>query len=99
MNALQVTSRNAQITRPGGARRQTDGVIRLKELCAGDTLAYADVSLENDALVGHQVNASLDNLLGKLHRRDAILQETTDSVLSLEDGHQMTSLVELVSSG
>ena len=91
-----------QVAAEGGAAAEDDGVEVLAEFFGGPfgVLADVDAGFENDAFLGEQVDAALDDfLLVELHVRNAIHEQAADAVLALEDGDAVAGLVELVGAG
>ena len=64
-----------------------------------DVFADVHIGSKLDALLGHEVHASLHHLFRELHRRYAVPEQATYGIVSLEHGHQVTHSVELMSGG
>ena len=72
--------------RPGG---EDDGVERGREIGRVEVRPDLDARLEGDPLGAQEVDPSLDELLGELHRRDPVHEQPADAVGPLEDGDEV----------
>ena len=97
VDAVELSAGYVEVARPRGARRDQYGVVLDEQALRVDVLADLDVGAELDALLGHEVDASLHDVLGQLHGRYAVAEEAADGVVPLEHGDQVADTVELMS--
>mmetsp|Transcript_139265 Transcript_139265/g.353104 ORF Transcript_139265/g.353104 Transcript_139265/m.353104 type:complete len:296 (+) Transcript_139265:1285-2172(+) len=81
-----------------GARRQDNGIVLRAQLGHGHVLADLTIVLELDAFVLQELQPSEHLLsLRELHRWDAIHQQATSAVCTLQDLDQVPCTVQLLS--
>src|SRR5262249_22045219 len=78
------------------AATEHDGVEVLAQFRSGQILAHLAARHKLDALLYHEVDASLNRALVQLHVRDAVHKQPADTVGPLEDGDPMAGTVELL---
>jgi len=96
VHAFQLAAGNGQVARLGGAGAQHHGIEVVEQLLGRDLLADFGVAAELDALFLEHPQAALDDrFLVQLHVGDAVHEQATGAIGTLEDGHRMARLVEL----
>lgn len=96
VDALEVAALDGKVTSDSGTGGDDDSIILSLEIHQLDIVADGNTGLEDDTLVGHELGASVDDALVKLHVGDTIHEQTTKTVSTLVDGDKMASLVQLI---
>jgi hypothetical protein len=65
-------------------------------LCGRQVLTHLGIRHELDALLGHEIDTTLNDFLVELHVGDAVHQQPADSIGPLEDSHPIARLVKLI---
>ncbi len=108
VNAIQRAIFDRQITRPGSARAQQQGVElgaqrrrRNAHLSVVVFFPVADrhVGLKGDPLRRHEIDPALDDLFRQLHGGNAVGEEAADPVVPLEHRDAVAGLVQLIGGG
>lgn len=94
MDPVRFPTGNSKVSRPRGTGGDYQGIILFLELSGVNIGADVGIRDEVDPFLCKQVDSSLNDLLVKLHIGNAILQETSDTVISVVNGDQMSSLVK-----
>ncbi|MNM64308.1 hypothetical protein D3C81_756990 [compost metagenome] len=99
MNAVQFPAFDLHLP---GLRRpaaQHHGVKLRPQPVGRKLLADLDPGDEANPFGGKQINAALNDLLIKLHVRDAVHQQPADTIRPFVHGHVMPSFVQLIRTG
>ena len=92
----QVSALYRQVSGPGRSHAEQEGVAVVLDLLGRHVNTNVDSGLENDPLVSHQIQSSLDHFLGEFHRGDAVHEEAARPVVPLVHRDGVASLVELI---
>src|SRR4051812_11576531 len=95
MDSVKAATLNAQIARSRSTSAEDNGVELCHQLIRSVVSSHLDTRDEMDSLFGHQVNASLNDSLLKLHVRDTVHEQAAHTVCALEDRHRMPRAIEL----
>ena len=98
-NVVELAAFDRQIARLGCTAAQHDRVKVFHQLLGRNIDADFDATFEDDAFGLHQLNATRDDLLLKLHVGDTIHEETAWAVSALEERDEVTRFVELIRGG
>src|SRR5262249_40048369 len=95
VHAAQAPALDRQLARLGGAAAEDDGVELGAQLLRRVRLADPGPGHAVDALLRHQLHATLHDRLLQLQGRDAVHEQPADAVVALEHGDGVPGTVEL----
>ncbi len=99
MDAGQFATGNRQIARLFRATGQDHGIIFGQQRLGGNRFTNVLVDPELDSLGGHLRHATVDMLFLELEVGDAITQQSTNSIILLQQHHRVTSARQLLRGG
>ena len=96
MDALQIASRNRQVTCHRDTARQHHGVELRAQTVGADGPSGILAGAEHDALLLHDAEPAIEHGLLHLELGDAVAQQPADAIGPLEDRDEVSRLVQLI---
>ena len=99
IDSLCIASGSLQVScllRPAGKH---DGIVLLQKGLRLDILPDIHTGQEGDALLLHDADLAVHDLLLQLHVRDPVHQKAPDAVIALIHRHLMTSVIQHIRTG
>ena len=99
VNAVHFPARHGKLPGLAGADGEADCVEVSLQICSRDVVADVDAGLKDHALLSHDVDAALDDLLLHFEVGYAQSQEAANVLVALEQRNEVPSPVQLLRRG
>ena len=97
-NVTALSSRYLDVSRIGSSAGQDHTVKLFFQFFCGNVFSHIHAGLKFHAFRFHQFNSAIQNLFIQFHIRDTVAEQTADPVMTLENGHAVSSAVQLLCS-
>ena len=97
MNSQEVPTRNGQLSWDAGTGSNNDGVVTLAQLLPGDVHPNVDAGPESRPLGLHLGKPLVNMLLFHLEIGNSVAKQSTNTVITIKNGHGVTDSSELLS--